>query len=125
MNTRLQEMTMNELEALKVEHYENWDMTGYEGFRNNFIEVEAEIIRRNNPQQVIEVTFELGYKWSVGFEGKESVETGLTKAEAMKVAKRLKTFSDNKAIIKAQTLTKEQKAENISWLRENSYNYGI
>ena len=50
-------------------------------------------------------------------------ETGLTKAEAMKVANKLKKLTGAK--IEAQKLTKEEKAENISWLRENSYNYGM
>lgn len=124
-------MKLRELRELMNEHYYYWNAYGSEQHRLMYMEVQEQyrkkIIDRYNrirkPQEaVIEVFYEQGYKWSVHVQNEqESRATGLTKAEAMKLAKELR--KELNATINEQKLTRKEKAENISWLHEHSYNY--
>jgi hypothetical protein len=69
----------------------------------------------------IDVFYEAGYKWSV-WVNDQSVDSSMTKKEAMALARKIKKENKN-AVINEQKLTKAEKAENISWLHEHSYNY--
>lgn len=75
------------------------------------------------PEQVeINVTFEEGYRWSVDINGGESIDTGLTKADAMHLARQLKKDYPN-AKINEQKLSRAERKQNISNLHENGYSY--
>lgn len=85
-------------------------------------EIKAVIKASKAQATEINVYFEEGYRWSVDINGGESVDTGLTKAEAMTLAKSLKKQYDN-AVINEQRLTKAERKQNISNLHENGYSY--
>jgi hypothetical protein len=129
MNT-LKEMNLGQLVELKNEWTELYSMYGAENFRQNAIEVTNEILSRcveivEEATPVITVEYEVGYKWSVtvASEG-ESRDTQLTKAEAMQLARKIKRneFKGN-AEIQAQTLTKEERSENMQYLHEHTLTF--
>ena len=123
----LKEMNMGELRSLYIEWRELYIQTGCEDFRNNAIAVHNEYLSRVAPTQqtTIEVTFELGYKWSVSVQGEdESRVTDVNKATAMQIARQInKAEFNNKCIIAAQKLSKEERTENMQWLHENTYTF--
>lgn len=71
---------------------------------------------------IINVTYEKGYRWSVDVNGGESVDTGLTKREAMELARQIKKQHQN-ASINEYKMSKSERKENISYLHENGYSY--
>lgn len=122
----LKQMNLGELVALKNEWADLYSTHGAENFRTNFLEVEAEILTRCNEETpvkdtVINVFYEVGYKWSVDVDG-ESVDSSLTKKEAMGIARQLKKEIAN-SVINEQKLTRQERKENLSWLHENSFNF--
>jgi hypothetical protein len=125
---KLNEMNLGELVELKNEWTELYSKFGAENFRQNAIAVQNEILSRCveivEEEAVITVEYEIGYKWSVTVNGGESVDTQLTKAEAMRLARKIKReeFKGNAEIV-AQTLTKEERAENMAYLHEHTLTY--
>jgi hypothetical protein len=79
---------------------------------------------RKQQEQAVEinVTFEEGYRWSVDINGGESIDTGLTKREAMDLARSLKKEYEG-STINEQKLSREERKQNISNLHENGYSY--
>jgi hypothetical protein len=127
MNT-LKEMNLSELITLKKEWTELYSVYGAENFRQNALEVEKEILSRCveivEVTPVITVEYEIGYKWSVTVNGGESIDSQLTKAEAMRLARKIKRVEyKGKAVIEAQTLTKEERAENMAYLHEHTLTF--
>jgi hypothetical protein len=76
-------------------------------------------------EPVIEVFYEEGYRWSVHVDGEEeSRDTNITKAEAMRLARNIKRTEFNmKANIKAQKLSRLERANNIRHLHTTSETY--
>jgi len=124
----LKEMNLGELKALLNDHIDTYAKSGCEEYRQHAITVQNEIHSRIAEVEVneveIKVYFQLGYRWSVDINTQEeSVVVNVTKAEAMKIARALR--KENGGRIIEQKLTKEEKAENISYLMENSSVYGL
>lgn len=126
---KLNDLNLGELVELKNEWTELYSKYGAENFRQNAIEVTNEILSRcveivEEEEAVITVEYEIGYKWSVSIDGGESVDSQLTKAEAMRLARKIKReeFKGN-AVIEAQTLTKEERIENMQYLHEHTLTF--
>ena len=125
---KLNEMNLGELVALKNEWTELYSKFGAENFRQNAIAVQNEILSRCveivEATPVITVEYEIGYKWSVSVNGGESLDSQLTKAEAMRLARKIKRVEyKGNAVIEAQTLTKEERAENMAYLHEHTLTF--
>jgi hypothetical protein len=125
---KLNEMNLGQLVELKNEWTELYSKYGAENFRQNAIEVTNEILSRCveivEEEAVITVEYEIGYKWSVSINAGESVDSQLTKAEAMRLARKIKReeFKGN-AVIEAQTLTKAERIENMQYLHEHTLTF--
>ncbi|MFQ3543596.1 hypothetical protein Q7A53_05875 [Halobacillus rhizosphaerae] len=126
----LKEMNNKELNELLTEWKELYFSTKCDNFRENAIDVENELIRREKETKkiVISVFFETGYKWSVSVEGEEeSRDTNINKNEAMELARdiRRNEFGYKNSMIVEQKMNKKQKSENMKYLHENTETYGL
>jgi hypothetical protein len=126
----LKDMNMAELKELHNHWKELYSQYGAENFRQNALEVEEEYLSRvaeteEIEPKVIEVFFEYGYKWSVHVMGEEeSRDTNITKVEAMYLARKVRKELGN-AVIKEQKLTRTERAENMSWLHQNTETFAM
>ena len=120
----LAQLSMEELIELKKERYELWVQYKCPDFREDAIALGNEISRREmetaKAETIINVTFEEGYRWAVDVDGGESIETGLSKVEAMSLARELKKKL-KKATINEQKLSKLERKSNMSYLHEQTY----
>ena len=103
-----------------------WQQVGFSG-EVHVLEIQEELQARRETKQptTITVWYEFDYRWTVDVSGEdESRTTGLTKAEAMHLARSIKKNEFNGlAIIDEQKLSKQERKANISWLHEHGYSY--
>ena len=119
----LANLSMEKLIELKNERYELWVQYKCPDFREDFLALDKEISRREMEEAagtIINVSYEEGYRWSVDINGDESIETGLSKVEAMSVARELKKKFEQ-ATINEQKLSKQERKSNMSYLHEQTY----
>ena len=103
-----------------------WQQVGFPG-EVHVLEIREELQARKEAKPIPEITvwYEFDYRWTVDVSGEdESRTTGLTKREAMDLARSIKRkeFGGN-AIIDEQKLSKQERKANISWLHEHGYSY--
>ena len=116
---------MTDVELLMEKCY--MEQLGYAG-EVQLLEINEELASRKQARQQAEaqteinVTFEEGYRWSVDINNGESIDTGLTKREAMDLARELKKDYGN-AVINEQKLSRAERKQNISNLHANGYSY--
>jgi hypothetical protein len=116
---------MSDVELLAEKSY--MEQLGYAG-EVQLMEINEELAKRFEERRnardnmEINVTFEEGYRWSVDINGGESVDTGLTKADAMHLARTIKADYPN-AKINEQKLSRDERKQNISNLHQNGYSY--
>lgn len=81
-------------------------------------------IKSLNRKQNISVYFEHGYKWTVSVDGQdESVATGLSKVDAMALARSIKKDFIGTTTINEQKLTKAEIVENMVALHEEGFTF--
>ena len=103
-----------------------WQQVGFSG-EVHVLEIQEELQARRESKQTptITVWYEFDYRWTVDVSGEdESRTTGLTKVEAMRLARSIKKSEFNGlAIIDEQKLSRQERKANISWIHEHGYSY--